>query len=325
MNINMNKNMISIVIPLHNEQEVIPILFSRLTNIMDPLSDPYEIILVNDGSSDLTELKLAECYQKRPDVLRIINLNTNYGQHMAIMAGFGQVVGDIVVTLDADLQNPPEEIPKLIKKIKEGHDVVGGIRQDRQDHKWRLWVSKLHNKIRAFLAPQLAMEDEGCMLRAFKINIVKQMLASGESCIFIPALALTYAVNPAEVPVKHESRAAGTSNYNLYKLIRYNFDLVTGFSVVPLQLFTVFGIFLSFMSGLLVAYMVFRRIFIGPEAEGMFTLFAILLFLVSMSLFGIGLLGEYVGRIYLEVRRRPRYIIKNVLKNTTIPSREHHD
>lgn len=309
--------MLSVVIPLHNEEAVIPILFQRLTKVLDHLNYPYEIILVNDGSQDATEEQLLACYRQRPDIFRIINLNTNFGQHMAIMAGFANAIGDIVITLDADLQNPPEEIPKLVEKIEAGHDVVGGYRQNRQDSWWRLTVSSLHNKIRSYIAPQLSMKDEGCMLRAFKKNIVDQMLSSQEGCIFIPALALTYAVNPTEVPVKHESRAAGTSSYNLYKLIRYNFDLVTGFSLVPLQFFTVLGIFLSMMSGLLVFYMLFRRIFLGPEAEGMFTLFAILLFLVSICLFGVGLLGEYIGRIYLEVRRRPRYVIKNIFETKT--------
>lgn len=308
------KPYISIVIPVHNEQEVLEILYQRLTAVMDKMSKPYEIILVNDGSKDNSEKILAELYQRRPNEIRVINLNTNFGQHMAIMAGFEHVRGEIIVTLDADLQNPPEDIPKLIEAIEAGHDVVGGYRQDRQDSLWRKFVSRSHNIVRARIAPQVQMKDEGCMLRAFRRYIVDLMIASGEASTFIPALALTYAANPTEVPVAHEARAAGTSSYNLYKLIRYNFDLLTGFSLVPLQLFTFIGIIVSMLSGILVIDIIFRRIFIGPEVGGVFTLFAILFFFVGLCLLGLGILGEYIGRIYQEVRKRPRYVVKNILE-----------
>jgi undecaprenyl-phosphate 4-deoxy-4-formamido-L-arabinose transferase len=305
---------ISIVIPVHNEQEVLEILYARLTAVMDQLGKSYEIILINDGSKDRSEEILKELHERRPEQIRIINLNGNFGQHMAIMAGFEKVRGDIIVTLDADLQNPPEDIPKLIAEMEKGHDVVGGYRQDRQDSKWRLLVSKLHNIIRARITPRIQMKDEGCMLRAFRRNIVDVMVKSDEASTFIPALALTYAASPSEVGVAHEPRAAGTSSYNLYKLIRYNFDLVTGFSLVPLQVFTILGVIVSFLSGLLVIDMIIRRIVIGPEVQGVFSLFAILFFLVGLCLLGLGILGEYIGRIYQEVRKRPRYVVKNTLE-----------
>lgn len=305
---------ISVVIPIHNEQEVLEILYNRLTAVMDKIGKPYEIILINDGSKDRSEQILTELHQRRPEQIRVINFNGNFGQHMAIMAGFEHVRGQIVVTLDADLQNPPEEIPKLIAAIEAGHDVVGGYRQSRKDSWWRLTVSKLHNLVRARIAPQLTMKDEGCMLRAFKRNIVDLMAASKESSTFIPALALTYASNPAEVGVAHEERAAGTSSYNFYKLIRYNFDLITNFSLVPLQIFTVIGMIVSFLSAILVIDIIIRRIFIGPEAQGVFTLFAILFLLVGICLLGLGILGEYIGRIYQEVRQRPRFVIRNILE-----------
>lgn len=309
----MNNPYISVVVPIHNEQEVLEILYTRLTAVMDNLNKPYEIILVNDGSKDRSEQMLKELHERRPDQIRVINFNGNFGQHMAIMAGFEKVRGEIIVTLDADLQNPPEEIPKLIAAIEQGHDVVGGYRQNRQDSRWRLTVSKLHNMLRTRIAPQLDMKDEGCMLRAFKRNIVDLMVSSQEASTFIPALALSYANNPTEVGVAHESRAAGTSSYNLYKLIRYNFDLVTGFSLVPLQIFTIIGMLISFGSALLVIYMFIHRILFGPEVQGVFTLFAILFFLVGVCLLGLGILGEYIGRIYQEVRKRPRFVIKNIL------------
>lgn len=301
---------ISVVIPVHNEQEVLDTLFARLLPVMDKIGSAYEVILVNDGSKDSSEQLLDAWQEKRPDVLRIVHFNGNFGQHMAIMAGFERVRGDIIVTLDADLQNPPEEIPKLIALAEQGHDVVGGYRLDRQDKPWRLFVSKCHNKLREKIAPQLNMKDEGCMLRAFKRNIVDAMVSTGESSTFIPALAMSYAVNPVEVGVRHEARSQGTTSYNFYKLIRYNFDLITNFSLVPLQIFTLIGMVVSCASGLFVLYLFCRRLIIGPEAEGLFTLFAILFLLIGIVLMGLGIVGEYIGRIYQEVRQRPRFIVR---------------
>lgn len=310
----MNKPEISIVIPVYNEEQVLEKLYERLMPVMDSLKRTYEIIFVNDGSRDKTEQILQEFHNRRPDNIRVINFNTNYGQHMAIMAGFENVRGEIVITLDADLQNPPEEIPKFIVAIDEGYDVVGGYREFRKDRIWRKFVSKLHNIIRAWIMPQIKMKDEGCMLRAYKRNIVDLMAASGETKTFISALALIYAANPTDIPVKHELRGAGESHYTFYKLIRYNFDLVTNFSLVPIQVFTVLGMVISIFSTILVIYMFIRRLIIGPEAQGVFTLFAIMFLLVGICLLGLGILGEYIGRIYQEVLKRPRFVIKNKLE-----------
>lgn len=311
---------ISIVIPVHNEEPVLPTLFRRLMPVMQHLDSHYEIILVNDGSSDNSESVLDEYQAKYPEHIRVIHFNGNFGQHMAIMAGFEHVRGQVVVTLDADLQNPPEEIPKLIALFDQGHDVVGGYRMDRQDSAWRLFLSKWHNIIREKIAPSLKMKDEGCMLRAFSRSVVDAMVSTQETSTFIPALALMYAHNPAEVGVKHEARTEGTSSYNLYKLIRYNFDLVTGFSLVPLQLFTFLGIVVSLGSGLFVTYLFIRRLVIGPEAEGMFTLFAIAFLLMGIILMGLGIVGEYIGRIYQEVRQRPRFVIRRVQEQSAEPT-----
>lgn len=301
---------ISVVIPVHNEEEVLGTLFARLLPVMDGLNKPYEVILVNDGSRDKSESVLDAWQEKRPEVLRIVHFNGNFGQHMAIMAGLERVRGQVIVTLDADLQNPPEEIPKLVDLVEQGHDVVGGYRMNRQDKAWRLFFSKMHNILRAKIAPQLNMKDEGCMLRAFSRPVVEAMTSTGESSTFIPALAMTYATNPAEIGVRHEPRTEGETSYNFYKLIRYNFDLITNFSLVPLQIFTLIGMAVSFGSGLFVAYLFIRRMIYGPEAEGMFTLFAILFLLIGILLMGLGIVGEYIGRIYQEVRQRPRFVIK---------------
>jgi len=309
---------ISIVIPVYNEEKTLPIMFGRLIPVMDTYGKPYEVIFVNDGSKDGSQKVLAELFNKRPDVIRVVQFMRNYGQHPAIMAGFEHVRGEVVVTLDCDLQNPPEDIPKLLKLIEEGHDVVGGIRARRQDLAWRKFVSKISNIVRARIT-NINMTDHGCMLRAYRRTIIDQIVECGDASPFITALAQTLAANPAEIEVGHEERAAGESNYNLYKLIRYNFDLVTGFSLVPLQLFTLAGMVLSGASLLLVVYMVLRRIFLGPEAEGVFTLFAIMFFLISVTMTGLGIVGEYVGRIYMEVRKRPRYMVKQVLEKDSSP------
>lgn len=307
---------ISIVIPVHNEQEVLEELYTRLTDTLDKLGKPYEIILTNDGSTDKSPQMLKDLHARRPHQIRVIEFNGNFGQHMAIMAGFERVRGQIVITMDADLQNPPEEIGKLVAAMEAGHDVVNTYRQDRQDSWWRLQVSKWHNRLRAFMMPKLKMQDEGCMLRAYSRNIVDLMASTGESSTFIPALALTYAANPTEVGVAHAERSAGTSSYNFYKLIRYNFDLVTGFSVFPLQVFTMVGLLISMFSFAFVIFLVLRRLIVGPEVEGVFTLFAIMFFLIGIVLFGLGVVGEYVGRIYQEVRKRPRFVVRHVLEES---------
>ncbi|OGT34954.1 MAG: UDP-4-amino-4-deoxy-L-arabinose-oxoglutarate aminotransferase [Gammaproteobacteria bacterium RIFCSPHIGHO2_12_FULL_37_14] len=305
---------ISVVIPVHNEQEVLEQLYVRLTKAMDAIAKPYEIILTNDGSTDHSTKILRELYDRRPNHIRIIEFNGNFGQHMAIMAGFERVRGEIVITMDADLQNPPEEIAKLVSAMEAGHDVVNTYRENRQDSWWRLQVSKWHNQIRAWMMPKLIMKDEGCMLRAYHRRIVDLMVATGESTTFIPALALTYAANPVEVGIAHSERVAGTSSYNFYKLIRYNFDLIAGFSVFPLQLFTMLGVLISFCSFIFVIFLLLRRLIIGPEVEGVFTLFAIMFFLIGIVLLGLGVVGEYIGRIYQEVRKRPRFVISDVLE-----------
>lgn len=304
---------LSVVIPCYNEQESLPILYNRLFPVLDSLQKTYEVILVNDGSRDKTSEVLADLFEKRPDVIRVLEFNRNYGQHMAIMAGFEQVRGEVIVTLDADLQNYPEDIPNLLAKIDEGYDVVGGYRVDRKDHWWRKFFSNLHNKLRLKLT-KIDMRDEGCMLRAYQRHIIEQMVACQEHSTFVTALATSFASRAIDVPVRHAAREAGTSNYNFYKLIRYNFDFFANFSRAPLEMFTIFGFFVALGSFLLFLYIMIDRFIYGPDVHGIFTLFAILYFLVGIVLMGLGIVGEYIGRIYEEVRRRPRYIVKKILQ-----------
>ncbi len=309
---------VSVIIPVYNEEDVLAALFGRLYPVLDGLGEPYEIIFVNDGSRDASAQMLAAQFHARPDVTRVVLFNGNFGQHMAILAGFEQVRGQIAITLDADLQNPPEEIPRLVAAIRSGHDYVGTIRRQRNDSAFRRWASKAMNGLRESIT-HIQMTDQGCMLRAYDRALVDTLNACHEVNTFIPALAYTFAATPTEIEVAHEERFAGESKYSLYKLIRLNFDLVTGFSIVPLQWFTLIGTLLSAASGGLFLLLVLRRLFFGAEVEGVFTLFAFQFFLTGILLFGIGLMGEYVGRIQQEVRQRPRFRISAVLEKKATP------
>lgn len=309
----MNTVQLSVVIPVYNEEQGLHTLFDRLYPALDALGISYEVVFINDGSRDRSPAILREQFQQRPDVTRVILFNGNFGQHMAIMAGFEHTRGERVVTLDADLQNPPEEIGKLLAKMDEGFDYIGSIRKQRNDSWWRHVASKAMNNFRERIT-HIKITDQGCMLRAYSRDIIDAINSCKEVNTFIPALAYTFARRPAEVVVEHEERAEGESKYSLYSLIRLNFDLMTGFSVVPLQWFSMFGIITSLFSALFFVFLVIRRVILGPEAEGMFTLFALLFFMIGITLFGIGLLGEYVGRIYQQVRHRPRYLLEAVLE-----------
>jgi undecaprenyl-phosphate 4-deoxy-4-formamido-L-arabinose transferase len=304
---------VSVVVPVYNEEAVLPALFARLYPALDALGRSYEVIFVNDGSRDRSAALLRAQFEQRPDATRVILFNGNFGQHLAIMAGFEASRGARVVTLDADLQNPPEEIGKLLAKMDEGYDYVGTVRSERQDSAFRRHASRLMNAIRERIT-RIRMTDQGCMLRAYGRTVVDTINACREINTFIPALAYTFAQNPTEIEVAHEERAAGESKYSLYSLVRLNFDLVTGFSVMPLQLFSLSGIVISLASIGFVVFLAVRRLIVGPEAEGVFTLFGIAFFLIGITLFGIGLLGEYIGRIYEQVRERPRYVVQAILE-----------
>jgi undecaprenyl-phosphate 4-deoxy-4-formamido-L-arabinose transferase len=304
------KPYLSIVVPVYNEEKNIAALLDRLYPVMTATGKPFEIIFTDDGSKDSSLRILRDKSRELPEV-RIIEFNGNFGQHMAILAAFDMCRGEIIITLDADLQNPPEEIPKLIREVEAGHDVVGTIREHRQDSFFRLIASRIVN-ITTNRMTGMHMSDYGCMLRAYHRNVIENINRCKESTTFIPALAQTFSANPSEIRVAHSERAEGESKYSLYRLIRLNFDLMTGFSVVPLQLFALFGGVTALLSLAFALFLLVRRFIVGAEVEGVFTLFAILFFFLGIVILGIGLVGEYVGRIYQEVRRRPRYVIRNM-------------
>lgn len=310
------KPYLSVVIPIYNEEATLSILFERLMATLDQIGKTFEVIFTNDGSKDKSIELLKEFQASRPDQVKVIDFHGNFGQHMAIMAGFELSKGAVVINLDADLQNPPEEIPRLLEKFEQGHDYVGTSRAKRTgDNFYRHYVSKMVNWLRDQIT-DIRITDQGCMLRAYSRRIVDMIVESKERSTFIPALGYSFALNPIEFPVRHDARAAGESKYTLYMLIRVAFDLITGFSLVPLQIFTLFGMFVSALSGILVLYMVLRRLIVGPEAEGLFTLFAILFFLISVLIMGIGIIGEYVGRVSQTLSNRPRYIVKSIFQKS---------
>ncbi|GFO67023.1 UDP-4-amino-4-deoxy-L-arabinose-oxoglutarate aminotransferase [Geomonas limicola] len=306
----MEKPYISIVVPAYNEEGNLKPLMERLLPVMRGMGKPFEIIFTDDGSRDRTLAILKGMLPEVPE-LKLIEFNGNFGQHMAILAAFEKSSGEIVITLDADLQNPPEEIPRLAAEIEKGHDVVGTIRLKRQDTFFRKTASRIVN-ITTNKMTGMKMSDYGCMLRAYHRDVIDNINHCQETTTFIPALAQTFAANPTEIEVGHAERGEGESKYSLYRLIRLNFDLMTGFSVVPLQLFALMGILTSLASVGFALFLMIRRFIIGAEVEGVFTLFAILFFFVGIVIFGIGLVGEYVGRIYQEVRKRPRYVVRRV-------------
>jgi undecaprenyl-phosphate 4-deoxy-4-formamido-L-arabinose transferase len=304
---------VSVVIPVYNEEHGLESLFERLYPALDALGRQYEVIFVDDGSSDRTVAVLRQQFAKRPDATRVVVLARNVGQHMAIMAGFAQTRGDYTITLDADLQNPPEEISKIVAAMDTGADYVGTVRKDRHDAYWRKAASRLMNRFRE-RTTHIRITDQGCMLRGYDREIVDAINSCVEVSTFVPALGYTFARNPVEIEVVHAERAVGKSKYSLYRLIRLNFDLMTGFSVMPLQFFSMAGMVIALVSLVGFVGLALRRLVIGPEAEGLFTLFAIAFFLIGVLLMGVGVVGEYVGRIYEQVRQRPRYTVAAVLE-----------
>lgn len=302
----------SVVIPVFNEASGLRLLFARLYPALDALGRSYEVIFVDDGSSDDSVALLREAVARRPECTRAVVLATNAGQHLAILAGFTKVRGDVAITLDADLQNPPEEIRHVLAALDAGADYVGTVRAQRRDSWWRNTASRFINRIREGTT-RIRMSDHGCMLRGYDRRIVEAINRCHEVTPFVPALAYTFARRPTEIDVRHEARAAGESKYSFLHLMRLNFNLMTGYSRLPLQIFSWSGISIAGASLLFVFYLAIRRLVVGPEAAGLFTLFGIAFFLLGCVLLGLGIIGEYVGRIFEQVRGRPRFVVAEVI------------
>jgi undecaprenyl-phosphate 4-deoxy-4-formamido-L-arabinose transferase len=303
---------ISVVIPVYNEEANLAALMKRLTPVMKNIGKSFEIVLIDDGSKD-NSLNLLKEFAYEPFVT-VVELTQNYGQHAAIMAGFAVARGKIIITMDADLQNPPEEIPNLVNVMEDGnYDVVGTIRKGRKDSFLRIWPSKIINIV-ARKITGVHMSDWGCMLRAYRHPVVERMISCHEHSTFIPALATVFAKRVTEIEVAHEERFGGKSNYPLRKLINLQFDLVSAFSDLPMRLIMYGGIFMSLLGICFGAFLAIARLIYGARwaAEGIFTLFAVLFVFLGLQFFALGVTGEYIGRIYREVRKRPEYVIEHI-------------
>ena len=307
-----DSEMISVVIPVYNEAANLPDLWARLAAVMKRMGRPWEVVFIDDGSADDSLKMLKGFAADAPGHVRVVELARNFGQHSAILAGFKQSKGDIIVTLDADLQNPPEEIPRLIQAIDDGNDVVGGWRKERQDQAFRRIASRYHNKLTSAIVG-VPMHDYGCMLRAYRRHIVDTVVECDEKAAFVPALANSFAKRVTEIPVGHAERAAGSSKYNMLRLATLSLNLITGFSMIPIQILSLMGIGILLLDAFLVLFLALHRLIYGPQEEGaLWLLFTILFGFVGFIFFALALIGEYIGRIYLEVRRRPTYLVRKV-------------
>jgi len=312
---------LSVVIPVFNEEENLDELIQRCLSACDRTGRLFEIILVDDGSSDSSAEKIDLAAKHNSGKVVGVFLNRNYGQHAAVFAGFKQSIGDIVITLDADLQNPPEEIPRLVDAMDKGYDVVGSVRTHRQDTLFRKAASAIINK-GVQKSTGVMMHDYGCMLRAYRRHVVEAMLMCKEHSTFIPILANSFARITTEIPVRHEARKQGQSKYSLMKLVMLHFDLLTSMTTFPLRLLSIVGGMISSAGIGFGLFLLLMRIYYGAEwaAEGVFTLFAILFIFVGAQFIAMGLLGEYIGRVYHDVRARPRYFVQRVSGDRKINS-----
>jgi undecaprenyl-phosphate 4-deoxy-4-formamido-L-arabinose transferase len=300
---------LSVIVPILNEAPTLEELAGRLIATLHRLGKSYEVIFVDDGSTDGSAKLLKSLYELHPTV-KVIRLNRNYGQHVAVFAALERARGEIIITLDGDLQNPPEEIPRLLEKIQAGYDVVGGQRTSRQD--------SLRRKIPSFFVSKLAsrlvgvtMRDYGSMLRAYRRPVIDQLRRCQDCSMYIPALANAFAASVTEIPVHHERRAVGGSRYSFLGLLRLSADLVTGFSLLPIRLVALAGTLLALLGAGCGLYSGLQSLHGAPPAL-MLVLIALFCFVGGLQLLALGVIGEYVGRTCLEVRQRPRYGIQEI-------------
>jgi len=314
MNDKTSITLVSLVAPVYNEEANLTDLIKRCVAVGETLDYAYELILVDDGSIDDSAKMIEQAAQASQGKIIGVLLNRNYGQHAAVMAGLAQSQGDVVVTLDADLQNPPEEVPQLLAQSIQGYDVVGSVRMNRKDTFFRRTASKIINKA-VQKATGVMMTDYGCMLRAYHRSIVDAMLQCHERSTFIPVLANTFARKPCEVPVTHADRSQDETKYSLMKLINLQFDLLTSMTTFPLRLLSILGGLLAIAGFSFSLVLLVTRFMYGANwaGEGVFTVFAILFIFIGVQLLAMGLLGEYIGRIYHDVRARPRYFIHKIV------------
>jgi glycosyltransferase involved in cell wall biosynthesis len=306
---------VSVVIPLYNEEENVEILNERLGATMKNIGD-YEIVYVDDGSTDGT-LRLLEQIQAQDENVIVLSLRRNFGQTAAFAAGFDFARGDVIVTMDGDLQNDPTDIPKLLEAIKE-YDLVSGWRKKRQDNFSRTFPSKIANWLISNVTG-VRLHDYGCSLKAYRRDVVKNLKLYGEMHRFIPAVASWYGVRIAEVETTHHPRLRGKSKYGISRTIKVLLDLVTvkflqSFSTKPIQFFGPVGLFFGFAGMGISLYLTAAKIFKGIDIGGRpLLLLGALLIIVGIQFIGMGLLGEMIVRVYHESQKKPIYTLKKIL------------
>jgi undecaprenyl-phosphate 4-deoxy-4-formamido-L-arabinose transferase len=311
---------VSIVVPVYNEEESLPRLLEALDEVARTLPQGVEYVLVDDGSRDRS-LEMMNTFHSRSAAVKVIELAANFGQHAAVMAGLEHAEGDVVVTLDADLQNPPSEIPKLVARVQEGYDVVAGWRRHRRDPLSRRLASWMLNRTLG-AATGHYLHDYGCMLRAYSRPVVDAINQCAERHTYLPVLANMFSKRVTEIEVGHSERQAGKTKYSWSRLWRLNLDLMTTLTTLPLHWVSLGGLFVALLGVAFAIFLIIRRLIVGPEVEGVFTLFAILFFFVGAQIFAIGLIGEYLTRIYDQVRGRPKYLVRRVQRSVRVTAPE---
>lgn len=309
---------LSVVIPLYNEEESIPGLRAGLLGALESFDILFEVIIVDDGSRDGSFALLRAWAQADPR-LTVIRLRRNFGQTAAFSAGFDQARGEVVVTMDADLQNDPRDIPLLLAKIDEGYDIVSGWRKDRQDRFWdRRLPSMIANRLISNVT-EVRLHDYGCSLKAYRRDLLQHVRLYGELHRFIPALASQVGGTVAEVPVNHHARQFGKSKYGISRAIRVALDLITvwflgGYATRPIHVFGTIGL-ASASAGLLAGiYLTFLKLALGQDIGGRpLLLLAVLLVVIGVQLITMGLLGEMIIRTYHESQQKPIYFVREVI------------
>ena len=301
---------ISIVVPCYNEEEVIDIFLEKIFEVLKRVGKSYEIVFVNDGSRDAT-LEILKTKAKEYEEVRVISLSRNFGKEAALSAGLDASKGETVVPIDVDLQDPPELILKFVKKYEEGYDVVVGKRADRTTDSTAKRVSaeafyKMHNKISDIEIPH-NVGDYRLMSR----RVVEELKKLPETQRFMKGIFAWLGFKTAVIEYKREGRVAGDSSFNGWKLWNFALDGITSFSTAPIRIWLYIGIFLAFISFLYGSWIILKTLIFGVDSPGYASIITIVLFLGGIQLMGIGILGEYIGRIYIESKNRPVYIIED--------------